>query len=76
MGKVDPNEAPPGYMAAEESYGCNGCAFHYSEADCLSAFCSSSDRKDGCRVIFVDRTGKATASWPYDSEGTPVEVEA
>jgi len=29
-------------------------------------------RKDGCSVYFVKRDGKATASWPYDSEGTPV----
>jgi len=30
-------------------------------------------RADGCFVHFIKRSDKpATASWPYDSEGTPV----
>ena len=72
----NPNEAPEGYEAVE-SDGCNGeCAFEYRSKECLSAACGNCHRKDGCSVIFVRRPeGKATASWPYDSEGTPVDVE-
>ena len=75
MGKVDPNEAPTGYVAVECTE-CYGCEFSYLSPKCLGAACGSAHRKDGCYVIFVKRDGKATASWPYDSEGTPVEVEA
>ena len=71
MGRVDPNEAPEGYVAVECAE-CYGCEFSYLSPKCLGAACGSAHRKDGCNVIFVKRDGKATASWPYDSEGTPV----
>ena len=71
MGKADPNEAPEGYVAVE-CVECYGCEFSYLSPKCLGAACGSAHRKDGCEVIFVKRDGKATASWPYDSEGTPV----
>ena len=73
MGKVDPSEAPEGCVAVK-SRGCDRCAFTYVDEDCLGAICSGGYRKDGCNVIFVKKPddGKATASWPYDSEGTPV----
>ena len=74
MSKIDPNEAPEGYVAVKETFVCRGCALTYLDGDCLAADCAESNRKDGCNVIFVKRDGKATASWPYDSEGTPVEV--
>ena len=74
MGKVDPNEAPDGYVAAKTVVGCLGCDLDYLSIECCRAACGSTHRKDGCEVIFVKRDGKATASWPYDSEGTPVEV--
>ena len=75
MSKVDPNEAPEGYVAVECAE-CYGCEFSYISPECLGAACGSGNRKDGCYVIFIKKPddGKATASWPYDSEGTPVEV--
>ena len=85
---VNPNEAPPGCIAVAakkidlidfDYYECGGCHFNVTINDvCDRAECSSDAREDGCYVIFVKKPddGKATASWPYDSEGTPVEVEA
>lgn len=74
---VNPNEAPEGYEAVE-SDGCRDeCAFEYRSKECLSVACAETTREDGCYVIFVKKPeGKATASWPYDSEGTPAEVAA
>lgn len=74
MGKVDPNEAPEGYMAAEEDLVCLGCSFIYPSKECIAVSCGGAYRKDGRDVIFIKKPGdgKATASWPYDSEGTPV----
>ena len=72
---VNPSEAPEGYEAVE-SNGCRDeCAFEYRSKECLSVACAKTTREDGCCVIFVKKPeGKAVASWPYDSEGTPVEV--
>lgn len=60
--KVDPNEAPCGYIAklAEEYDAtislCKGCEFN-TQYDCLapkgSVSCFGGCRKDGCNVIFV-----------------------
>ena len=74
MGKIDPNEAPEGYVAVKETFACSGCALTDLDGDCFAAVCAESHRKDGCNVIFIKKPddGKATASWPYDSEGTPV----
>ena len=69
---VNPNEAPEGYVAVEAE-GCGGCVFEYLSKECISAACGGCHRKDGCYVIFVAAT-KPSAIWPYDSEGTPVEV--
>ena len=81
MGKIDPNEAPEGYLAVDDSdgeKGCDPCSFAPLSKGCYSFPCSATLRKDGCYVFFVKKPddGRATASWPYDSEGTPVEVEA
>ena len=75
MGKIDPNEAPEGYVAVACD-GCYGCEFFHSRPECLGAACSPGRRNDGCYVIFINKPDdcKATASWPYYSEGTPVEV--
>ena len=76
MGKVDPNEAPTGYVAVE-SEGCHGCAFKaVGLTVCQEKTPCGVHRKDGCYVIFIKKPDdvKAAASWPYDSEGTPVEV--
>lgn len=77
---INPNEAPEGYVAVEGS-GCKDCALKDCSVECWYAECAASSREDGHYVIFVKKVkkpddGKATASWPYDSEGTPVEVEA
>ena len=84
MGRVDPSEAPEGCTAAPakkivdfdwDYYVCSGCHFNRIISDiCDRAECSAARRKDGCNVIFIKKPddGKATASWPYDSEGTPV----
>lgn len=78
MGKVDPNEAPEkGVMAVSESSSgdCTGCYYDALNVPGCNEWCGAAkDRKDGCLVIFVERPTTATASWPYDSEGTPVEV--
>lgn len=88
MDRVDPNEAPDGCTAAPakkikhfdldfdlDYYECGECHFNGSTSEiCDRAECSAAARKDGCNVIFIKKPddGKATASWPYDSEGTPV----
>lgn len=69
---LNPNEAPKGFVAVKCTAACEGCAF--IEEDCRRMACTRFQRNDGCDVIFVTRDGKATANWPYDSEGTPVEV--
>ena len=56
------DEMYPGFRASEA----------YATKDCFYSPCHKNYRKDGCSVYFVKRDGKATASWPYDSEGTPV----
>lgn len=40
----------------------------------LSLFGASSQRWLLCIFVKKHEDGRATASWPYDSEGTPVEV--
>lgn len=84
MSKVDPNEAPEGCTAAPakkivdfdlDYYECGECHFNRIISDiCDRAECCAEARNDGCNVIFIKKPddGKATASWPYDSEGTPV----
>ena len=76
MGKVDPNEAPEKYLMAIEEGAfcdCTGCYYDDKKGHDCAKWCGAAiDRKDGCLVIFVKRDGKATAIWPYDSEGTPV----
>ena len=70
MGKVDPNEAPEGYMAVEDDSpdACNFCDIEYGSRLCLGQ-CSYDIRKDGCNTRY---RLKPVAIWPYDSEGTPV----
>lgn len=84
MMAINPNDAPEGFEAVESKYGdCSGCAFleEYCRAESHQAFvsgCFCEERNDGAEVIFIPRTYgpvMATANFPYDSEGTPVEVE-
>ena len=58
---IDPNEAPEGYVAVEETdtpHGCDGCAFNSlycaNTHPCIGAF-----REDGCDVIFVKENNDA-----------------
>jgi hypothetical protein len=69
--KVNPNEAPDGYLAEAPPYvGCKGCAFYYppvisSEAEkafdkicaeaCLFSECVDYRRQDRQNVIFVTK---------------------
>ena len=70
---VNHNDAPIGFVAVE-SEGCEGCAFRGDVKSCRETTeCGGAHRKDGCSVIFV-AAPQPSAIWPYDSEGTPVEV--
>jgi hypothetical protein len=62
MPKLNPNEAPEGYVAVEGK-GCRGCAFCAKHGLDISGYaltckrkgsytCGFSARKDGCSVIF------------------------
>ena len=63
MNKVNPNEAPEGYIAVkevDEINVCNGCSF---DADfgtkCtkpITYYCTANFRKDKSRVIFIKKT--------------------
>lgn len=70
---LDKHYAPPG-MQAVETVSCDGCFFQGSGNCDEAPECSRDYRPDGCSVIFVQVPSMATAAWPYDSEGTPVEV--
>ena len=78
---INPNEAPPGCIAvAAAACGeCEKCCM-YSEASMLcelihtTFFPCGEGRKDRGFVRFERHDGTATASWPYDDMGTPVEV--
>ena len=78
---INPNDAPEGFEAVHSpEWECTGYTFNSGRG------CAKSDREhyrhdfiraDGLNVIFIPRTYgpiMATANFPYDSEGTPVEV--
>ena len=71
MSKVDPNEAPEGYMAVADgaANACDACDIQYFSRLCMTQECCFDRRKDGCNVRYRKRQ---TAIWPYYSEGTPV----
>lgn len=53
MSKVNPNEAPEGFVAVEEFNGCDTCAFIEQKDTCHGNHkCTPSRREDGCDVIF------------------------
>lgn len=55
--KLNPAEAPPGYVAVAAS-GCDGCAFRHKESGCVApegVACSWPSRGDGLPVIFIKR---------------------
>lgn len=65
--KLDPNEAPEGYVAVpignNPANFCRGCAFQNDEEMCNSAKCMIVNRKDRQSVIFKKRE-KAPESKP------------
>lgn len=82
MGKVDPNEAPPGCVAVEDNdkfEACSRCCMGDNPAGVCELIgspfsCSSEHRNDGRLVHFEFHHGRATANSPCDDMGTPVEV--
>ena len=52
MMKVNPNEAPEGYVAIAEG-SCYGCAF---DSNCSQANCLPGNRYDACSVIFIKKS--------------------
>lgn len=53
MSKLNPNEAPKGYVAKTSLIGCYGCAFKGASCDGPDKECRWQFRKDGVEVIFV-----------------------
>ena len=51
MSKVDPNEAPEGYVAVDV---CAPCTF-YNKPECHNYKCFDQERKDGQDVIFKNK---------------------
>lgn len=65
MKEVDPNDAPPGYMAIA-GYNCKECAFDDDKLSCMAARCTSEYRHDACAVIFIKRKLTAPLNIPWD----------
>ena len=67
--KLNPNEAPTGYVAAAH-YGCTGCAFDPLD-DCwptrAGSGCTPKRREDGQSVIFVKRETTPAEPLPLDT---------
>ena len=68
---VNPNEAPPGFVAVEDddSDACDHCDVRYGTRLCMKQYCDEANRCDKCNVRY---RLKPVAIWSYDSEGTPV----
>lgn len=63
--KLDPNDAPKGYMACalpEETNGCGACAFQGGSTKCLKAKCVPDNRDDRRHVYFQKRPRRAVKS--------------
>ena len=75
---INPNEAPEGFVAIKQGdSACTGCHFWLNAYSCPAVPCSSTGRKDWCNVIFIrPKRVPATANWPCDDMGTPVEVQS
>lgn len=60
MPKLNPNEAPEGYVAVYygKAIGCGKCCFREAP-DCLQP-CVANERADGCYVIFKRKPTKPT----------------
>ena len=70
---LNPNEAPEGFVAVEDDApdACDKCHVRYWIALCFRQKCAGDERGDKCNVRYRHNP---VAIWPYDSEGTPVEV--
>ena len=77
MNKVNPNEAPEGYVATGiiNSYDpCQDCVLSsiaYNQI-CSQAHCSEEDRKDECNVIFIKNS---TEFIPQHADGSNFQDE-
>lgn len=74
--RIDEIDLPAGYAEVKRP-GCKGCEFSDAtgdRCDCPSYFPRCDSYARGYSLIFVKKPSSATAAWPYDSEGTPVEV--
>lgn len=72
--KLNPDEAPEGYVATHVINGCDGCALYETEHNklCSQAHCSEEDRKDECNVIFIK---KYTEFMPQHADGSNFQNE-
>ena len=78
--KLNPNEAPPGYVAVADASarGCSGCAINETPT-CNEANCTAMRRKDGHSVIFIKRKAWLAEPAPLDARYTlrlPASVKA
>lgn len=74
--KLNPNEAPPGYVAVAAS-GCNGCEIE--DRLCIDVRCTKNLRKDRNSVIFIKRETEPLKPAPLDARLTirlPASVKA
>lgn len=69
---INENDAPAGYKA-ESGTSCLNCDL-FGKMDCMYVRCAADERDDGRNVIFVARTGAATAAFPYGSCGEYVDA--
>jgi len=72
---LDPTFAPPGMVAVEDDgtvISCRKCLLYPFR--CNLGECIPHRRPDKRYVRFEDDSMPATASWPYDDMGTPVET--
>ena len=79
--KLNPNEAPPGYVAVASSLLCKGCAFDALDschAERAGHSCTKRDREDGNCVVFIKRTeaAKPTPLNSRYSQRMPAAVKA
>lgn len=80
--KLNPNDAPTGYVAVAAKQGCGGCAFLLPNRQCAMApndGCMAFARRDGHSVIFIKRETTPAEPAPLDTRYTlrlPTAVKA
>ena len=76
--KLNPAEAPPGYVAVAAS-GCDGCAFRHKESGCVApegVACSGPFRGDGVTAIFIKRPAEPAPLDARYSQRMPAATKA